>query len=120
MRCFGSHRSEWAAIGHLSRRDWDSKGAGPGGFCRLVGLRFPPPMFVALSCRVFICQGMAARAMKRGRGRTASPKHELNLPGLDQAKSPVLRGLLSLSRARLTEDERPSSGSHGTRLNPVC
>ena len=37
---------------------------------------------------------------KRGRGRKSSPKHSLNLPDLDQAKSAVLNGLPSKESQR--------------------
>ena len=44
---------------------------------------------------------------KRGRGRKSSPKHSLNLPDLDQAKSAVLNSLPSKeSTARLPARDR--------------
>jgi hypothetical protein len=68
----------------------------PRGRCRVTTRRHL--RFSMQPRRAFICWGMEAPLMKRGkRGQRKkfSPKQSLNLPDLDQAKSAVLNGLPS-------------------------
>lgn len=65
---------------------------------RLTRLRLPATFAVHLPG----VEALAMKRGKRGRGRKSSPKHSLNLPDLDQARSAVLNSLPS----------RPSGASH--------